>query len=312
MNKTIKLAVIQHSPVYLNLQKSLEKSIDLIGQAAGKGAGIIVFGETWLSGYPAWLDYCHDVALWDYEPAKEVFSRLYHNSLQIPGTETNRLCQAAKDHGVVICMGVNEVIKDGKASGTIFNTFLIIDEKGEIVNHHRKLMPTYTEKLIYGLGDGSGLKTVETAYGRINGLICWEHWMPLARQAMHDSGEQIHIAVWPAVHEMHQIASRHYAFEGRCYVVAAGQIMKVSDIPPELKLPPAFKATPDQMILNGGSCIIGPDGQYIIDPVLDREAIILQEIDLNEIYKEKMTLDVSGHYQRPDIFSLAVTKNRTH
>ena len=310
MNKTIKLAVIQHSPVYLNLQKSLEKSIDLIRQAAAKGARIIVFGETWLSGYPAWLDYCHDVALWDYEPAKEVFSQLYHNSLQIPGPETHQLCQAAKNNKVVICIGVNETIGSGKASGTIFNTLIIINEKGEIANHHRKLMPTYTEKLIYGMGDGMGLKSVETAYGRINGLICWEHWMPLARQTMHDSGEHIHVAVWPTVHEMHQIASRQYAFEGRCFVVAAGQIMKVGDLPAGLTLPSALKETSDKMILRGGSCIIGPDGKYVCDPVFDQETILFHEIDLNEIYKERMTLDVSGHYQRPDVFNLEVKRNR--
>ena len=310
MDKPIKLAVVQHSPVYLNLQKSLEKSIALIDQAAGDGANIIVFGETWLSGYPAWLDYCHDVALWDYEPAKEVFSRLYHNSLQIPGPETDRLCLVAKDHEVVICMGLNEITGGGKASGTIFNSLIIINEKGEIVNHHRKLMPTYTEKLIYGLGDGLGLKSAETAYGRINGLICWEHWMPLARQAMHDSGEHIHVAVWPKVHEMHQIASRQYAFEGRCFVIAAGQVLRAGSLPKELALPPDLKENPDKMILNGGSCVIGPDGQYVKPPVYDQETIILQEIELKQMYKEKMTLDVSGHYQRPDVFNLTVARDR--
>ena len=312
MNKTIKVAVIQHSPVYLNLQKSLEKSIDLVHDAAGKGAKIIVFGETWLSGYPAWLDYCGDVALWNYEPTKEVFSLLYHNSLQIPGAETDRLSEVAKERQVVICMGVNEVTKGGKASGTIFNTLIIINEKGEIANHHRKLMPTYTEKLIYGMGDGKGLESVETAYGRINGLICWEHWMPLARQAMHDSDEHIHIAVWPTVHEMHQIASRQYAFEGRCFVLAAGQIMKVRDLPEVFMLPQELKETPDKMILNGGSCIIGPDGKYVSPPVFDQETILFQEIDLNDIYKEKMTLDVSGHYSRSDIFTLEINRRRDH
>ena len=310
MDKNIKLAVIQHSPVYLNLQKSLEKSIDLTQQAARQGAKVIVFGETWLSGYPAWLDYCGDAALWDYKPAKEAFSQLYRNSLQIPGPETKRLCQAAKENQIVICIGANEIAKGGKASGTVFNTLLTINEKGEIANHHRKLMPTYTEKLIYGMGDGMGLNSVETAYGRINGLICWEHWMPLARQAMHDSDEHIHVAVWPTVHEMHQIACRQYAFEGRCFVVAAGQVMKTSDLPPGLGLPATLKENPDKLILNGGSCIIGPDGKYLAPPVFDKETILYQDIDIDEIYKEKMTLDVSGHYQRHDIFTLSVNRQR--
>ena len=127
---------------------------------------------------------------------------------------------------------------------------------------------------------------------------------------MHDSGEHIHVAVWPTVHEMHQIASRQYAFEGRCFVVAAGQIMKVGDLPAGLTLPAALKETPDKMILRGGSCIIGPDGKYVCDPVFDQETILFHEIDLNEIYKERMTLDVSGHYQRPDVFNLEVKRNR--
>ncbi|MDN5215626.1 carbon-nitrogen hydrolase family protein [Fulvivirgaceae bacterium BMA12] len=312
MNKTINVAIVQHSPVYLDLNKSLEKSLDLVQEAADNGAEIIVFGETWLSGYPAWLDYCPEVAQWNYEPAKEVFSELFHNSVQIPGPEISQLCQAAKNNKVVICMGLNETTKSGKASGTIFNTLLTINEKGQIANHHRKLMPTYTEKLVYGMGDGMGLHSVETAYGRINGLICWEHWMPLARQAMHDSDEQIHVAVWPTVHEMHQIASRQYAFEGRCFVLAAGQILKAGDLPSKLTLPPSLEGNPDKMILNGGSCVIGPDGKYMTAPVFDQETILFQEINLDEIYKEKMTLDVSGHYQRPDVFTLSVNKQRNN
>ena len=149
---------------------------------------------------------------------------------------------------------------------------------------------------------------MDTSAGRIGGLICWEHWMPLARQVLHDSGEYIHIAVWPIVHEMHQIASRHYAFEGRCFVIAAGSLMKVRDIPAQLHVVSELSDKPDHFLLRGGSSIIGPDGRYIVGPVFDEEKIIIADLNLEAIDKERMTLDVSGHYQRADLFDLRVKK----
>jgi predicted amidohydrolase len=212
---------------------------------------------------------------------------------------------------MVICIGVNEIVKTGIGNGTIYNSLLFIDANGSIVNHHRKLMPTFTEKLLYGIGDGHGLKASETHLGRIGGLICWEHWMPLTRQAMHNSGEHIHIAVWPWVHDIHQLASRHYAFEGRCFVVAVGQIMRVKDFPGELKLHDHLKNEPGELILKGGSCIIAPDGSYVLGPQIGDEGIIIHEItDLERIYKERMTLDTSGHYNRNDIFNFGINNER--
>ena len=174
--------------------------------------------------------------------------------------------------------------------------------KESIVNHRRKLVPTYTDRLIWGQGDGKGLEAADTPTGRVGGLICWEHWMPLARQALHTSGEHIHVAVYPTVHEMHQIASRHYAFEGRCFVLAVGLIMPAGDLPPEFSLPTTLVNKPDALVLRGGSCIIGPSGQYVVEPVFDEETTLIAELDLRLIDKEKLTLDVTGHYHRPDVF----------
>lgn len=208
-------------------------------------------------------------------------------------------------------MGINEKVTSGPGNGTIYNSLLTWNERGELANHHRKLMPTHTERLLYGQGDGAGLKAVDTAVGRVGGLICWEHWMPLTRQTMHNSGEHIHIAVWPKVHEMLQIATRSYAFEGRCFAVGVGQIMRVKDIPTELTLPDALKDKPEQMLLNGGSCIVGPDGQYVMEPLWDQEGVFTAEVDLNRCYEEKMSLDVTGHYQRNDVFQLDVNHRRS-
>ncbi len=304
MTRKVNVAVVQASPVFMNLEASLEKAVELIGRAAGEGAGLVAFGETWLPGYPAWLDHCPGAALWNHEPTKQVFARLRQNSVTVPGVETERLGQAAREHNLVLVIGVNERVARGPGNGTLYNSLLTFDADGQLVKHHRKLVPTYTERLVWGQGDGAGLEAAETAAGRVGSLVCWEHWMPLARQALHDSGEHIHVAVWPTVHEMHQIASRHYAFEARCFVLAAGLIMHVRDLPPELNTPAELANGPDDLLLRGGSAVIGPDGRYIAGHVFDKETIMTAEIDFSEIDREKMTLDVSGHYNRPDVFDL--------
>ncbi|NOX38359.1 MAG: carbon-nitrogen hydrolase family protein [Calditrichaeota bacterium] len=306
MAKTIRVAIVQARPVYYQLEKSLSLALERIESAAQNGARLVVFGETWLPGYPAWLDHCPGAALWNHPPTKAVYARLRENSVAVPGKETRLLAQAAADLRVVLVMGINEQVEKGPGNNTLYNSILIFDADGRLINHHRKLMPTYTEKLIWGLGDARGLRAVDSAVGRIGGLICWEHWMPLSRQKLHLDGEAIHVALWPTVHDMHQIASRHYAFEGRCFVLAAGSILRASDLPAELELTDAFKRHPDALVLRGGSAIIAPDGSYLMGPMYDRETIMMADLDLDERYREGLTLDVSGHYHRPDIFQFSV------
>ncbi len=303
----MKVAIIQQSPDHLNLDGSVEKARKAIEEAAKNGADLIVFGETWFSGYPAWLDHCHEIAQWDYPPMKKVFAKMLDNCLTVEGDHMGLLRQLAKEHQVALVFGANER-DDNRAKGTIFNSLFSISEDGNISNHHRKLVPTYTEKMLYGPGDGHGLQSALLKNTRVTAAVCWEHWMPLTRQALHDSGEDIHIAVWPKVHEMHQIASRQYAFEGRCFVLAAGQTLLAQDFPEELNLPPHLK--PSDWVLNGGSCVIGPDGKYLVEPVFDEETIIYATLDLSRIKEESMTLDVSGHYHRPDVFDFQVNPRR--
>src|SRR5258707_13340464 len=230
-SKQVRVAVAQCAPIYLDKHASLAKALDLIQQAAKRGAQIVAFGETWLPGYPTWLDVCPGAALWENASAKDVFARLRSNSIVVPGEEANALREAARDLNIAIVIGVNESVDSGPGNGTLYNSLLTISEDGQLGNHHRKLVPTYTERLVWGNGDGRGLEAVPTSAGRVGGLICWEHWMPLARMAMHNSGEHIHVAVWPTVHELHQLPSRHYAFEGRCFVLAVGLLMPTEDLP---------------------------------------------------------------------------------
>jgi nitrilase len=302
--RTFRVAVVQASPTVLNLAASSAKALALIEEAAANGAKLVCFGETFLPGYPAWLDYCQGAALWNHPPVKEVFAELRANSVLVPGVETEVLAEAAVRLGVGIVIGVNERVQDAPGHGTLYNSLLFFGDDGRLVNHHRKLIPTYSERMVWGQGDSAGLRCVKVHNVNVGGLICWEHWMPMARQHMHNMGEQIHVAVWPTVHEMHQVASRHYAFEGRCFVLATGQIMRASALPAGLT--PLAQLAPETLIERGGSAIIAPDGRYIVGPTFDEEVVLYATLDLQEIDQESMTLDVSGHYSRPDIFQLKV------
>lgn len=298
----VRVAIAQAAPVYLDIHGSLAKALELIHQAARQDVKLVVFGETWLPGYPAWLDVCPGAALWGNASTKEVFAKLRANSIRIPGKELDALCEAAKRLGITIVIGVNERVDAGPGNGTLYNALLTISEEGQLVNHHRKLVPTFTERLVWGQGDGRGLEAVQTVAGRVGGLICWEHWMPLARMAMHDSGEQIHVAAWPTVNDLHQLASRHYAFEGRCFVIAAGLLMRTEDLPAELAAAMSEPSAGEKWIERGGSAVIGPDATYVTEPAFDREELIVTDLDLTQIDREAMTLDVSGHCSRPDVF----------
>jgi len=298
MGRSCVVAVVQ-ADVAPDLGAGLERTAQLARAAARSGAELIVFPETWLPGYPAWLDVCRDVALWDHPPVKAVFARLAENSVAVPGTAVDTLATIARDAAATLVIGVCERVESGAGRGTLYNALLTFGPDGRLLNHHRKLMATYTERLVWGAGDAEGLRVV----GRVGGLICWEHWMPLARQALHEAGEDVHVAVWPAVKEMHQVASRHYAFEGRCYVLAAGALMRAAALPTDLEAHPDLIADPAQWVLRGGSAIIGPDGLYVREPVYDEPCVLLAELDLGRIREESMTLDVGGHYHRPELFT---------
>ncbi len=302
-SQTFRVAIAQFAPVYLDKTASLALALQIVQDAKQRGAELVAFGETWLPGYPAWLDVSPNVALWEHLPTKQVFARLRQNSVAIPGPEIAALCEAAGDLKINVVIGVNERVEAGPGNGTLYNSLVTITSEANLANHHRKLVPTHTERLIWGQGDGRGLGSVTTKNGRIGGLICWEHWMPLARMAMHNSGEHIHIAVWPSVHELHQLCSRHYAFEGRCFVLAVGLMMPIRDLPFELQAGTDMENQRGVWLERGGSAIIAPGARYIVEPVYDREELIVADLNLSEIDQELLTLDVSGHYSRPDVFT---------
>ncbi len=297
------VAVAQATPAVLDLAGCIAKACDWIREAGKRDARIITFPETWVPVYPLWCD-AGTFGKWAHDPSKKLQARLARNSLTIPSQETEQLCRAAREAHCAVVLGANELDR----TGSIYNTLLFLSAEGEILGRHRKLVPTFGERLVWGYGDAAGLRAYDAAGVRLGGLVCWEHWMPLSRQVLHAEGEQVHVAAWPHAGEIHQLASRHYAFEGRAFVLVAASYLPKSVMPADLELASDFASAPE-VLLNGGSAVIAPDASYVVEPLYGREELLTAEIDLERIAQEKLALDVAGHYSRPDLFELRV--NRT-
>lgn len=306
-----KIAVVQHPPVYLNLSKSVELAAKYISEAASKDVHMIVFPETWLPGYPVWLDYAPEAGVWDHPSAKALFRLLFENSIEIEDEYFKTLSDSAAENNCLVVIGANEQV-----GRTLYNTIFYFKPDGSF-DLHRKLMPTYTERLVWGMGDGSTLPTIDHQNAKITGLICWEHWMPLARAAVHQNGEDIHIAQWPMVKDLHQIASRQYAFEGQCYVIAAGCTLTKQQIidgiisvshkeNAALDMIRSIPEDDETLLLKGGSSVIKPNSEYLVQPVQNENTIIYADLDLSILSEGNLFIDTNGHYSRPDIFQLHV------
>ena len=312
--KKVKVALVQKPPVFLNLSETIEKFESIAKECVSGGAEIIVFPETWLPGYPIWIDDAPKAAFWGYPPAKRLYQYLTENSLKIGSPEFEKLQDIVKATDAYFVVGIHE--RDG---GTLYNTTVYFEPDGTYKTH-RKLTPTYTERMIWGMGDGSTLNTLDTPYGVLGGLICWEHWMPLARAAMHAKHEVIHTAQYPTVHERHQIASRQYAFEGQCFVLASGCVLTKKDAlegfdsleTGDTEVFELLESMRNDKLQRGGSAIISPDISYLVEPVFDDAGIVYGELDLAMTKQGNLLLDTDGHYSRPDVFELHVNtkKNR--
>jgi predicted amidohydrolase len=298
------LAVAQAVPAVLDLGGAVARACAWIREAGARGARIVAFPEAWIPVYPLWCDR-GTLGTWGHEPAKRLHARLARNSLGIPSRETEALCRAAREARCGAVVGASELDR----TGSLYNTLLFVSPEGEILGRHRKLVPTFGERLVWGYGDAAGLVAHDLAGVRLGGLVCWEHWMPLPRQVLHAEGEQVHVAAWPHAGDLHQLASRHYAFEGRAFVLVAASYLPKTALPGDFELAGDFAGAPD-VLLDGGSAVVGPDGDYVVEPVRGREELIVAEVDLDRIAEEKQTLDVAGHYARPDLFELRVNRQR--
>ena len=285
-------AAVQAAPVFMDRDATVEKACGLIAEAGAAGAKLIVFPETWIPMYPFWHTTPNVFS-------GKLYTELWKNAVEVPSVSTDRLAEAAQAAGAYVVMGINE--RDSAGRGTLFNTMVYFSPEGEVVKSHRKLMPTFTERTIWGFGDGSDLEVIHTPLGRMGGLICWEHQMTLVKYALYAQGEQVHCAQWPAYTSQNDhigFGTRQYAFEGACFVVSACGVTPKGRLPKEL-----FE---DSRPANGGTAIVAPNGQYLAGPVYDKEEIIYAEINLEDAIREKHSRDVAGHYARPDVLQLVV------
>jgi nitrilase len=290
-------AVIQAAPVLFDLEKTLEKTADLIHQAAAKGAKLILFPEAYISAYPRGLSFGTVVGNRTPE-GRELWLRYWDSSIDVPSKDTDRLGAMAKKAGAYLVIGVNE--RD-RVSGTMYCSMLYFNPKGALMGKHQKIKPTAAERIVWGESDGSTLSTFDTALGRMGGLICWENYMPLARMSMYQKGVQLYMAPTADSRENWQSTLKHIALEGRCFVFGCNQYVSKSMYPQDLPGIEDLKHLPETMS-RGGSVIINPLGEILTAPLWDSEGILTAEIDIAEVTKSKLDFDVIGHYARNDIF----------
>ncbi|GHU77607.1 nitrilase [Clostridia bacterium] len=304
MNVTV--ALVQASPVMLNAAATVEKAVGLIRRCADYGAKLIVFPEAFIPAYPRGLTFGFSVGSRT-ESGRRDWQRYYENSITIPGPQTDQLAAAARDANAYLSIGVIECDAQ-RLNHTLYCTNLFIGSDGALLGKHRKLKPTGSERLIWGEGDGSTLTVIDTPYGKIGSLICWENYMPLARAAMYQKGVMLYIAPTADNREEWQCTVRHIALEGRCFVLSCNQYCTKSLYPKDLAYYHDLDELPEELC-PGGSCIISPFGKYIVGPIWGREDVLVAEIDLDEVVRSRLDFDPNGHYARPDVFSLNVNSS---
>lgn len=297
--KTIKIAVVQAAPELFELEATVQKAIGLIHNAKKLGADMVVFPESFIPAYPRGLSFGFVVGSRT-EGGRSDWQRYYENSVAVPGPVTELLGTACKEAEVYLSIGITE--RDGmELDGTLYCANLFFGPDGVLLGKHRKLKPTGTERCIWGEGDGSTLTVIDTPFGKIGSLICWENYMPLARMAMYQKGVTILIAPTADSREEWQYTMRHIALEGRCFVIGCNQYVEKSMYPTDLHYYDELKSQPEIMCA-GGSCIVNPFGQYVAGPVFNKAEVLLAELDLGQITRSRMDFDVIGHYARPDVF----------
>jgi nitrilase len=302
MRAPVTVACVQVEPVIFDRAGTIDRVEERAAEAAAAGATLVVFPETFVPAYPssAWAK---ALAGWGDPGAKEAFALLHRESLEVPGPDATRLAEIARTHGVWLVIGVNEL--DPARPGTLYNSLLYYSPAGELALHHRKLVPTNHERLVWGQGDGRGLRAIETPLGRIGGLICWENYMPLARFSLYESGVEIYIASTADDGDSWQATLRHIALESRAFVVSPCHFQRATSYPDDFPLRALIDGR--DLLGRGGSAILGPDGSYLAGPLYGEEAILYAELDPELLAQSRQRFDPAGHYHRPDVLSLTVT-----
>ena len=296
-------AIVQIPPVFLDKNKTIESAVSMVEEAAGNGAELIVFTETFIPGYPTWIWRLRPGGDWNL--SEDLHARLLNNAVNLESGDMRPLYQAARKHNVTVVCGIEE--RDGKLGrSTLYNTAVVIGADGSLLNRHRKLMPTNPERMVWGFGDASGLKVVDTPVGRIGTLLCWENYMPLARYALYSQGIEIYIAPTYDSGDDWIASLQHIAREGCCWVVGCGNLLRGSDLPDDFPEKSRLYPDPDEWVNPGDSVVVAPGGKIVAGPMRKEAGVLYCDIDLAKVAVARRALDVTGHYARPDIFKLHV------
>ena len=304
----MKLALAQIAPVWLDRAATLKKVITYVERAATEGAHLVVFGETILPGYPFWLDGTGGARFND-PVQKDLFAHYATEAVCIEEGMLEPLCSRCRELKIAVVIGILERPLD-RGGSSVYCSLVYIDAEGTIQNVHRKLQPTYDERLVWSPGDGHGLRTFPIEGFRLGGLNCWENWMPLPRAALYAQGETLHAAIWPGNARNTEVLTRFLAREGRSYCVSVSGLMRPEDVPKSVPHRKLILKHLGEMPANGGSCLAAPDGSWIIEPIIGREDLVFAEIDPREVLRERQNFDPSGHYSRPDVTQLSVNRER--
>jgi nitrilase len=305
---TLKVGIAQVAPIWLDRDATVSKLAEWIREAASRDCELVVFGEALIPGYPFWVERTEG-ARFESTLQKELYRHYVEQSVCIEAGDLEPIVEAARGNAIAVYVGIMERAPD-RGGHSLYASMVYIDASGEIGSVHRKLMPTYEERLVWAIGDGHGLRTHRLGPFTAGGLNCWENWLPLARAALYAQGEDLHVAIWPGSLRNTEDITRFIAREGRCFVISASGLMRRSDIPESLPHAELLREAADDVMANGGSCIATPTGDWLLAPETGEESLRVAELDHRMVLEERQNLDVAGHYSRPDVTRLLVDRRR--
>ncbi len=305
---TLKVGLAQIAPVWLDRERTLAKVITWCERAAAKGCALVAFGEALLPGYPFWLERTGG-ARFNAPDQKALFARYLDQAVAPEAGHLDPLREVAAERGLMVVLGTVERAAD-RGGHSLYCTLMIIGADGALLSAHRKLMPTYEERLVWSTGDGHGLQTHRLDPFTVGALNCWENWMPLPRAALYGLGEDLHVALWPGALRNTCDITRYLALEGRSYVLSVSGLLRPEDIPEDVPERGRILAGGEPFLADGGSCLAGPDGSWVLEPLVAEEALRVAEIDHGRVLEERQNFDPAGHYSRPDVTRLVLDRRR--